>query len=228
MCAFERSEKGMEFIMEKNYYEILEVDKKASPELIKKSYNILAKKYHPDLHETSQKQTAEEKFKLINQAYEILSNEEKRKQYDFELYQEEIANNKFTDELLNENISLKNELRNLKQNSDSISQNYIKPNMQIDTEYSYNEQIKYQQELQKAREKAYYDAYIQDLKNRGYKIKYKKTPKDYLNSFISLICTFIILFLLWQIPFIKNIFFNMYYENLVVQYIVDLFINLFQ
>ena len=228
MCAFERSEKGMEFIMEKNYYEILEVDKKASPELIKKSYNILAKKYNPDLHETSQKQTAEEKFKLINEAYEILSNEEKRKQYDFELYQEEIANNKFTDELLNENISLKNELRNLKQNSDSISQNYIKPNMQIDTEYSYNEQIKYQQELQKAREKAYYDAYIQDLKNRGYKIKYKKTPKDYLNSFISLICTFIILFLLWQIPFIKNIFFNMYYENLVVQYIVDFFINLFQ
>lgn len=219
--------------MEKNYYEILEVDKKASPELIKKSYNILAKRYHPDLQETNQKQTAEEKFKLINEAYEILSNEEKRKQYDFELYQKEIANNKITDELLNENIILKNELRNLKQNPNLTSQNYIKPNMQTDTEYSYNEQnynnqIKYQQELQKAREKAYYDAYIQDLKNRGYKIKYKKTPKDYLKSFISLVCTFIILFILWQIPFVKNIFVNMYHKNIVVQYIVNFLINLFQ
>lgn len=219
--------------MEKNYYEILEVDKKASPELIKKSYNILAKRYHPDLQETNQKQTAEEKFKLINEAYEILSNEEKRKQYDFELYQKEIANNKITDELLNENIILKNELRNLKQNPNLTSQNYIKPNMQTDTEYSYNEQnynnqIKYQQELQKAREKAYYDAYIQDLKNRGYKIKYKKTPKDYLKSFISLVCTFIILFILCQIPFVKNIFVNMYYKNIVVQYIVNFLINLFQ
>lgn len=219
--------------MEKNYYEILEVDKKASPELIKKSYNILAKRYHPDLQETNQKQTAEEKFKLINEAYEILSNEEKRKQYDFELYQKEIANNKITDELLNENIILKNELRNLKQNPNLTSQNYIKPNMQTDTEYSYNEQnynnqIKYQQELQKAREKAYYDAYIQDLKNRGYKIKYKKTPKDYLKSFISLVCTFIILFILCQIPFVKNIFVNMYHENIVVQYIVNFLINLFQ
>lgn len=219
--------------MEKNYYEILEVDKKASPELIKKSYNILAKRYHPDLQETNQKQTAEEKFKLINEAYEILSNEEKRKQYDFELYQKEIANNKITDELLNENIILKNELRNLKQNPNLTSQNYIKPNMQTNIEYSYNEQnynnqIKYQQELQKAREKAYYDAYIQDLKNRGYKIKYKKTPKDYLKSFISLVCTFIILFILWQIPFVKNIFVNMYHKNIVVQYIVNFLINLFQ
>ena len=145
----------------------------------------------------------------------------------------EIANNKITDELLNENIILKNELRNLKQNPNLTSQNYIKPNMQTDTEYSYNEQnynnqIKYQQELQKAREKAYYDAYIQDLKNRGYKIKYKKTPKDYLKSFISLVCTFIILFILCQIPFVKNIFVNMYHENIVVQYIVNFLINLFQ
>ena len=54
--------------------------------------------------------------------------------------------------------------------------------------------LKYQEELQKAREQAYHDAYIQDLKNRGYKIKYKKTFKDYLKGFISII---IVIFVLW-------------------------------
>ena len=223
--------------MEKNYYEILEVDKKASPELIKKAYNILAKKYHPDLQSEEMKQIAEEKFKLINEAYEILSNKERRKQYDFELSKQEVANKQDVDNIFNENINLKNELYNLKQNSSSINkknfydeQNYTYSNDQMNKNYNaqnYNNQINYQQELQKAKEKAYYDAYIQDLKNRGYKIKYKKTLKDYFKNFIALIGTFFVLFLLWQIPFVRNIFVNMYHENVTVQYIVDIFINLF-
>ena len=68
--------------MEKTYYEILEVDKNASNEIIKKAYSTLAKKYHPDLQPENNKNIAEEKFKLINEAYEILSDEQKRKQYD--------------------------------------------------------------------------------------------------------------------------------------------------
>ena len=51
--------------MEKNYYEILEVDKHASSDIIKKAYTTLAKKYHPDLQEESQKESAGEKLKEI-------------------------------------------------------------------------------------------------------------------------------------------------------------------
>ena len=64
----------------KDYYKILEIDKKATPEEIKKAYRTLAKKYHPDRNQNDKK--AEEQFKLVNEANEVLSDPEKRKQYD--------------------------------------------------------------------------------------------------------------------------------------------------
>ena len=64
----------------RDYYKILEVDKNTSQDDIKKSYRRLAKKYHPDLHPDDK--DAQEKFKEINEAYEVLGDKEKKKQYD--------------------------------------------------------------------------------------------------------------------------------------------------
>jgi curved DNA-binding protein len=64
----------------KDYYKILGVDKKASAKEIKKSYRKLARKYHPDVNPGDA--SAEDKFKDINEAYEVLSDEEKREKYD--------------------------------------------------------------------------------------------------------------------------------------------------
>jgi curved DNA-binding protein len=64
----------------RNYYDILDVPKDASSEEIKKSYRRLARKYHPDLNPGDK--AAEERFKDIGEAYEILSDEVKRAQYD--------------------------------------------------------------------------------------------------------------------------------------------------
>ncbi|AHJ13219.1 DnaJ family protein [Sulfurospirillum multivorans] len=65
--------------MSKSLYETLDVAVDASAEEIKKAYRRLARKYHPDINKDS---GAEEKFKEINAAYEILSDEQKRRQYD--------------------------------------------------------------------------------------------------------------------------------------------------
>lgn len=65
--------------MNKDFYEILGVSKTASQEEIKKAYRRLALQYHPDRNKTAE---AAEKFKEINAAYEVLGDENKRKQYD--------------------------------------------------------------------------------------------------------------------------------------------------
>lgn len=64
----------------RDYYETLGVSKTASPDEIKSAFRKLARKYHPDTAED--KKTAEEKFKEINEAFEVLGDPEKRKKYD--------------------------------------------------------------------------------------------------------------------------------------------------
>lgn len=65
----------------KDYYEVLGVEKNASDDEIKSAFRKLAKKYHPDV-QTGDKEAAEAKFKEVNEAYEVLSNKEKRAKYD--------------------------------------------------------------------------------------------------------------------------------------------------
>lgn len=67
----------MEFI---DYYKILEIEKDASPDAIKKAYRKLARKFHPDLNPNNK--DAHQKFQQINEANEVLSDPEKRKKYD--------------------------------------------------------------------------------------------------------------------------------------------------
>lgn len=67
-----------------NYYDILNVDKNATKKEIKSSYKILVKKYHPDVY-TGDKSFAEKKIKEINSAYDILSDDKLRKEYDASL-----------------------------------------------------------------------------------------------------------------------------------------------
>src|SRR4030066_1883965 len=67
--------------MAEDYYQVLGVDKKASADEIKKAYRKLAIKGHPDKNPTNKK-ASEEKFKKISEAYAVLSDPQKRQQYD--------------------------------------------------------------------------------------------------------------------------------------------------
>lgn len=65
----------------RDYYEVLGVNKNATDEELKKAYRKLAKKYHPDANSDNKKE-AETKFKEVNEAYETLSDSQKRRMYD--------------------------------------------------------------------------------------------------------------------------------------------------
>ena len=203
--------------MNKNYYDILQINQNASPEIIEKAYKTLAKKYHPDLQEENNKKEAEEILKEINEAYEILSNSDKKALYDQNLKNETISSN------INLNSFNTTYNKNSQPNQEDIDR--IKKEQQ-ELEYK-RQQLQYQEQIENARQKAYHDAYIQDLKNRGYRIKYKKSFKDYLKGIISIIIVIIILILLWHVPFIQNFFLNLYENNKSIHYAIDFFINLF-
>ncbi len=64
-----------------DYYELLGVDRSATDKEIKAAYRKMARKWHPDLHPQKEKKEAEEKFKRINEAYEVLKDPEKRERY---------------------------------------------------------------------------------------------------------------------------------------------------
>lgn len=201
--------------MEKNYYEILEVDKNASPEIIEKSYKTLVKKYHPDLQENNLKNIYEEKIKKINEAYDILSDLEKRKNYDLNLKNTEISPEEFNN-LINENNNLKKEINYLKNNINSIQNNY---HMNTNS----NDNIYNQRHVNK-------NSYVNNINysNKNFKkIKLNYYLKNLYKNLFAFFCTILImglfLLILWQIPFIKNL----YNDNFILQYFINIFKNLF-
>ena len=70
-----------------NFYQVLEINQNATPDEIKKAYKKLVLKYHPDKSSQNgiNKEEAEKKFKEIGEAYEILSDPKKRKNYDLDI-----------------------------------------------------------------------------------------------------------------------------------------------
>ena len=221
-------------IMEKNYYDILEINRNASPEIIEKAYKTLVKKYHPDLQEDELKQEYEAKLKDINEAYEVLSDASKKELYDSKLKQEEEQVKQqdswfYQEQNIHPNEPSQDEA--FSQAEELARQQAIEQAQKQAEEQARQqalEQARYEQQMNQAINKAYHDAYIQDLKNRGYKIRYKKTFKDYIRGFISIIAVIVVLVFLWHIPFVHNFFINLYEENAIIHTAIDLISNIFK
>lgn len=220
--------------MEKNYYEWLEINEKASPEIVEKAYKTLAKKYHPDLQEEAHKKEAEEKFKKINDAYQILSDSIKRENYDqkLEMARKQELNSKINNaNIVNNNKTQYNPDYNYNNNIQTVvnKQNYEEiEKRKIKTPQTNISQQEYERQMNEAIKKAYEDAYVKDLQMRGYRVRQKKTVKDYLKSFLAIAVTTIIIILIFQIPFVKNYFISFYENNIIVKQVVDIIINIFQ
>ena len=91
----------------KDYYEILEVSRKASKDTINKVFKMHMKANHPDLFQGEEKVKAEEKSKELTEAYNILSDDNERAKYDAQLEEEESANTSQLQAIINENEYLK-------------------------------------------------------------------------------------------------------------------------
>mgnify|MGYP004497433017 CR=1 FL=1 len=210
--------------MEENYYDILEVNKNASPEIIEKAYKTLVKKYHPDLQENNLKENYEEKLKKINEAYEILSNPEKRKNYDLNLKNIEFSKDDYNN-LINENINLKNEINYLKNTIKDYNNNFN--NFENNINYTKKTNINNNYENNN---KSDYNINTQNLKNIKYYFEnnLQKIFKNFLALILTIIFFIIIGFILCNIPFTKNYLINLYNTNFTLKFIIDLFFNIFK
>lgn len=161
----------------KNYYDELEVSKTASKDVIEKVYKVLAKKYHPDTTSETDKQFAEEKFKIISEAYEVLSDDEKRKLYDIELeqnnptisYEDYINVINQRDALNSSLINLQNQLNSYNINpQNQFNQTQYNPNSFNQTGYSNQNSNNYQ------RPNINQNKTTQNVNNTGKKYYYNK------------------------------------------------------
>ena len=199
----------------KNYYEILEVDKKASPEVIEKAYKTLVKKYHPDLQDNQKQALYEEKMKEINEAYSVLIDDYKKTNYDEQLQETTVSIEEYQ-RVLKENEQLKAQLGKEKITNNVQSENTISNMGKVMRENM-------RQATAQAYQDAYKDAYVQDMKNRGYRIKETHDFKYYL-KFTGCLCIVILVFvILYQIPVIKRFCNQLYEDNLLIQSVIDVF-----
>lgn len=218
-----------------NLYDILEVSKKASKEVIEKAYKTLAKKYHPDLQLPENKKNAEEMMKKINEAYSILSDEQKRAEYDRKLEAEEASkynqNNNQNYTYTNENYNSNNYYNNNSQNNTSNYYNAETSNSEWQNNYQKldkKEQEKLRKNLEKEANLEYRKQYEDYLRSLGYRVKHRWTLKDILTIFFVIAIFIIIFLILWVIPFTHDWMLNLYEENVFVNVIVKVFIGIFK
>ena len=210
----------------KNYYEILEVDKNASSEVIEKAYRALAKKYHPDLQQGQLKEQYAEKMKVINEAYEVLSNSAKREQYNQKLENERIQRERIQYQEMQNDVMARAEQERIMRENYALKQQLNRMgvnNKEVDDGTIVNMTRVLSQQIKAARRQAYHDAYVEDLRNRGYKIKYKHDLKYYLKLIAMIAITIFICFLIYQIPAVKSFFGELYEENVIFKAIIDVF-----
>ena len=203
------------------YYEILEVSRMASKEVITKAYKVLVRKYHPDLEQDEgKKEEAKEKMVRINEAYETLSDDEKRKKYDDTIAileeKERIAKEKERQQSKTQNI---NNNRNINVNNNTVDVNNNINN--IDTRNNLNNDTILQEEMQRAEEEIQmhkqnivnqmYEDYYNTLRRMGYNVVTVRPLKERIKAYLIAGIVILLLILIYNIPFIRGFIYSKAY-----------------
>ena len=211
-----------------NLYEILEVSEKASKEVIDKAYHVLAKKYHPDLHQGKNKKIVEEKMKKINEAYNVLENEVKRKEYDEQLRIEREEKKRLEEQKIIEEMrktktqeSIRNSVYNENEQLERLKQEELQRNLQ--EQENNNIQI-----LQNEVKREYTQAYRDYWRSIGYKIKEPWTLKRFIELLKVLGIFAIIILAIWLFPPTHKLMIDFYEGNVIIKSLVDIIGRIFQ
>jgi len=196
----------------KNYYEILEVHKNASIEIIERAYKILVKRYHPDLYTGDKKYYAEQKIKEVNEAYRVLSDDFLREQYNGEIERQQMES--FTNSY-DSDKRMQRQNRTNKQNENTEVKNPIvdsNKEKKVDTKYKVGSIygiIELCKEL---------------YKNRPSKKELKQmTKKDGMAIGLTIMTILLLGVLLWFIPFTNGWMRELLFENPIFNGIGSLF-----
>ena len=217
---------------EKTLYEILEVSENASKEIIEKAYKTLVKKYHPDLQQGTDKMKAEEMMKKLNEAYEVLSDEEKRSRYDLELEekrQEEMESSSNVDKHNSESYNTVNS-QDVYNNYNAVNnKNYNQNNSKNWKDTDYEKKIKKEEErlrrkMQDNLNAEYQNAYENYLRSLGYKVKHGWTKERIKALLITLAVIIGIILILWFLPPTHNWLVGIYESNGIIKTFVDIIV----
>lgn len=205
----------------KDYYEILQVNEKASIEIIEKAYKTLAKKYHPDLQtDETKRKFAEEKLKDLNEAYKVLSDDFLREQYDEELQIERIKSYKKQLRYQNDNIRFQDSQNYQETKSSANKTNTInKRNTNSETQQEYQKQ-----KAEVGTFSSMTNLVKEIIANRPKTGEKRKiTKKDLMAVGITIIIVIIIGIILWFIPFTNGFMRELIIENPLFSWIWKLF-----
>lgn len=206
-------------------YDILEVSRKASKEVIDKAYKTLAKKYHPDLQTSENREYAEEMMKKINEAYDILSNEEKRSAYDRKLEEQE------EQAIHYENMNYSN------QNQNNIYRQQTVENESKSDEFDWRSQFanlspkekkRLIKKIEKEANEEYRKQYEDYFRSLGFRIKHRWTFKDFLIIGLVILVLAFIFLILWLIPPTHEWLLKLYNDNFVVNLFVRIILGICQ
>lgn len=204
-----------------NLYEILEVSENASMETINKIYKIQAKKYHPDLQTNeADKVKAEEKMKQINDAYSVLSDEQKRKEYDQKLERErEIKRQQDEQNIINNVARNYSEAQKTNQTNNTINNNSNSQNNAV--YYKTKSNKNYNQRVYTEKD------YIRDYNKKLRRFKAQLFGNKIKENLKALAIMCIIAIFIWFFPPTHKLIMNLYNENVVLQALVEFIKNFF-
>lgn len=203
----------------KNYYEILQVNQNASLEIIEKAYKVLAKRYHPDIQTDAKKKAfAETRLKEINEAYDVLSDEFLREQYDLELEKQTKQN--WEQAYQNQTYSVD---RNSYARNKSSVQNQT--NQQSN---SSQENVSKRKEKKQKSTMGTFEGLVELVKqlyhDRPKREEFKEmTKKDIFAIVLTIIIVILLGFALWFIPFTNGWMRELLFENPLFNWIGRLF-----